>query len=188
MGNRLPGGCVFGERSKTKTVERKTHRQKQNAQCCRGEACPRPKWCEKCIGISTGKKTSFRYIKTFPAPLGDEGKPRPYNVSVFWFWAIEIPVHVGDLVVGLRRRYSPRKPGGRLPTLRLPKRIGKCSPTRLGVPSKLVRLPNTLRRAGRPRSSPFPLRGKLSATPTLGGLVYQCFSCSIYEILYFRRS
>jgi hypothetical protein len=28
----------------------------------------------------------------------------------------------------------------------------------------------------------------LSATPTLGGLVYQCFSCSIYEILYFRRS
>ncbi|MDR1925783.1 MAG: hypothetical protein LBQ66_15560, partial [Planctomycetaceae bacterium] len=49
----------------------------------------------------------------FSAPLGDEGKPRPYNVNVFWFWAIEIPVHFGDPVVGLCRRYSPRKPGGR---------------------------------------------------------------------------
>jgi hypothetical protein len=24
--------------------------------------------------------------------LWDEGKPRPYNVNVFWFWAIEIPI------------------------------------------------------------------------------------------------
>jgi hypothetical protein len=46
------------------------------------------------------------------------GKTRSYNANVFWFWAIEIPVRVGDPVVGLRRRYSPRKPGGRLPTLR----------------------------------------------------------------------
>jgi hypothetical protein len=51
-------------------------------------------------------------------PFGDEGKPRPYNVSVFWFGAIEIPMRFGDPVVGLRRRYSPRKPGGRLPALR----------------------------------------------------------------------
>ncbi|MDR1923576.1 MAG: hypothetical protein LBQ66_04295 [Planctomycetaceae bacterium] len=35
-----------------------------------------------------------------------------------------------------------------------PKRFGKCSTTRLGVPSKLVRFPNAQRRAGRPRSSP----------------------------------
>ncbi|MDR1924576.1 MAG: hypothetical protein LBQ66_09380, partial [Planctomycetaceae bacterium] len=47
---------------------------------------------------------------------------------------------------GLRRRYSPRKPGGRLPTLR--------SPTRLGVQFKLVWFYYTQRRAGRPRSSP----------------------------------
>ncbi|MDR1925602.1 MAG: hypothetical protein LBQ66_14610 [Planctomycetaceae bacterium] len=57
-----------------------------------------------------------------------------------------MPVRFGDPVVGLCRRYSPRKPGGRLPTLRLP--------TRLGVPSKLVWFPNAQRRAGRPRSSP----------------------------------
>ncbi|MDR1923720.1 MAG: hypothetical protein LBQ66_05030 [Planctomycetaceae bacterium] len=25
-------------------------------------------------------------------PNWDEGKPRPYNVNVFWFWAIEIPM------------------------------------------------------------------------------------------------
>jgi hypothetical protein len=55
--------------------------------------------------------------------LWDEGKPRPYNISVFWFWAIEIPVCVGDPVVGERRRYSPRKPGGQLPTLRLQMRV-----------------------------------------------------------------
>ncbi|MDR1925432.1 MAG: hypothetical protein LBQ66_13760, partial [Planctomycetaceae bacterium] len=39
--------------------------------------------------------------------FGDEGKPRPYNTNVFWFWAIEIPVRVGDPVVGLRRRNRP---------------------------------------------------------------------------------
>ncbi|MDR1924972.1 MAG: hypothetical protein LBQ66_11430 [Planctomycetaceae bacterium] len=38
------------------------------------------------------------------APLGDEGKPRPYNASVFWFGAIKFPVRFGDPVVGLRRR------------------------------------------------------------------------------------
>ncbi|MDR1924977.1 MAG: hypothetical protein LBQ66_11455 [Planctomycetaceae bacterium] len=43
------------------------------------------------------------YQKFFRS-FGDEGKPRPYNVSVFWFWAIEIPMRVGDPVVGLRRR------------------------------------------------------------------------------------
>ncbi|MDR1923161.1 MAG: hypothetical protein LBQ66_02210 [Planctomycetaceae bacterium] len=53
----------------------------------------------------------------------------------------------------MRRRYSPRKPGGRLPTLRLP--------TRFGVPFKLVRSYYAQRRAGRPRSSPSPLRGEL---------------------------
>ncbi|MDR1924209.1 MAG: hypothetical protein LBQ66_07535, partial [Planctomycetaceae bacterium] len=37
--------------------------------------------------------------------------------------------------------------------------VGKCFPTRLGVSSKLVRFPNAQRRAGRPRSSPSPLRG-----------------------------
>ncbi|MDR1923648.1 MAG: hypothetical protein LBQ66_04665 [Planctomycetaceae bacterium] len=40
-----------------------------------------------------------------------------------------------------------------------PIRLGKCSPVRIGVPSKLVRLPNAQRRAGHPRSSPPPLRG-----------------------------
>ncbi|MDR1923881.1 MAG: hypothetical protein LBQ66_05870, partial [Planctomycetaceae bacterium] len=49
------------------------------------------------------KKTHFGISKRF-TPLRDEGKPRPYNVSVFWFWAIEIPVRFGDPVVGLRRR------------------------------------------------------------------------------------
>ncbi|MDR1925051.1 MAG: hypothetical protein LBQ66_11830 [Planctomycetaceae bacterium] len=75
----------------------------------------------------------------------------PYNANVFWFWAIEILVRVGDPVVGLRRRYSPRKPGGRLPTLHLP--------IRFGTPFKLLWCYYTQRRAGRPRSSPFPLRG-----------------------------
>ncbi|MDR1923227.1 MAG: hypothetical protein LBQ66_02540 [Planctomycetaceae bacterium] len=56
------------------------------------------------------------------------------------------PVHLGDPVVGLRRRYSPRKPGGRLPTLH--------SPTPLGVPFKLFWCYYTLRQAGRTRSSP----------------------------------
>ncbi|MDR1925146.1 MAG: hypothetical protein LBQ66_12310 [Planctomycetaceae bacterium] len=49
------------------------------------------------------------------------------------------------------RRYSPRKPGGRLATLRLPNRFG--------VQFKLVRFYDAQRRAGRPRSSPSPLRG-----------------------------
>ncbi|MDR1924862.1 MAG: hypothetical protein LBQ66_10855 [Planctomycetaceae bacterium] len=57
-----------------------------------------------------------------------------------------MPMRVGDPVVGLRRRYSPRKPGSRLPTLRLP--------TRFGVQFKLVRFYYAQRRAGRPRSSP----------------------------------
>jgi hypothetical protein len=55
-------------------------------------------------------------------------------------------VRVGDPVVGLRRRYSPRKPGGRLPTLRLP--------TRFGVQFQLFWCYYAQRRAGRPRSSP----------------------------------
>ncbi|MDR1923129.1 MAG: hypothetical protein LBQ66_02050, partial [Planctomycetaceae bacterium] len=58
--------------------------------------------------------------QNFFRSFGDEGKPRPYNINVFWFLAIEIPVRFGDPVVGLRRRYSPRKPGSRLPTLRSP--------------------------------------------------------------------
>ncbi|MDR1925551.1 MAG: hypothetical protein LBQ66_14355 [Planctomycetaceae bacterium] len=57
-----------------------------------------------------------------------------------------LPVRVGDPVVGLRRRYSPRKPGGRLSTLRLP--------TRFGVQFKLFWCYYAQRRAGRPRSSP----------------------------------
>jgi hypothetical protein len=57
-----------------------------------------------------------------------------------------LPMCVGDPVVGLRRRYSIRKPGGRLSTLRLP--------TRLGVPFKLFWFYYTQRRAGCPRSSP----------------------------------
>ncbi|MDR1923906.1 MAG: hypothetical protein LBQ66_05995 [Planctomycetaceae bacterium] len=56
------------------------------------------------------KKPHFGISKRF-TPLRDEGKPRPYNANVFWFGAIEIPVRVGDPVVGLCRRYSPRKPG-----------------------------------------------------------------------------
>ncbi|MDR1922997.1 MAG: hypothetical protein LBQ66_01385, partial [Planctomycetaceae bacterium] len=46
----------------------------------------------------------------------------------------------------VRRRYSPRKLGGRLPTLRLP--------TRFGVQFKLFWCYYAQRRAGRPRSSP----------------------------------
>jgi hypothetical protein len=33
-------------------------------------------------------------------------------------YVLVLPMRFGDPVVGLRRRYSPRKPGGRLPTLR----------------------------------------------------------------------
>ncbi|MDR1924973.1 MAG: hypothetical protein LBQ66_11435 [Planctomycetaceae bacterium] len=44
------------------------------------------------------------------------------------------------------RSPKTQPPSSRLPTLR--------SPTRLGVPSKLIRFPNALRRAGCPRSSP----------------------------------
>ncbi|MDR1924051.1 MAG: hypothetical protein LBQ66_06725 [Planctomycetaceae bacterium] len=101
VGNRPLGGYVFGERSKTKTVGRNTHRQNQNAQ-------------------NVGR---VNFVDAFSAPF-----------------------------VGLRRRYSPRKPGGRLPTLHLP--------TRFGVQFKLVRFYYAQRRAGRPRSSPSPLRGK----------------------------
>jgi hypothetical protein len=43
-------------------------------------------------------------ISTHFTHLWDEGKPRPYNVNVFWFWAIEMPVRAGDPVVGCRRR------------------------------------------------------------------------------------
>ncbi|MDR1924869.1 MAG: hypothetical protein LBQ66_10890 [Planctomycetaceae bacterium] len=58
-------------------------------------------------------------------------------------------------------RLAPTQPpGSRLPTLRLP--------TRLGVPSKLVRFYNAQRRAGRPRSSPFPLRGNFFSLPRSG--------------------
>ncbi|MDR1923732.1 MAG: hypothetical protein LBQ66_05090 [Planctomycetaceae bacterium] len=75
--------------------------------------------------------------------MGDAGKPRPYNVSVFWFWAIEIPVRNPPP----QSASAPTQPpGSRLPTLRLP--------TCFGVPTKLIRLPNALGRAGRPRSSP----------------------------------
>jgi hypothetical protein len=70
-----------------------------------------------------------------------------------------------------RKRYSPRKPGGRLPTLRFP--------TRLGVPSKLVRFPNAQRRAGRPRSSPSPLRGNCRLPPTLVVWYIDTFSAPI---------
>ncbi|MDR1925217.1 MAG: hypothetical protein LBQ66_12675, partial [Planctomycetaceae bacterium] len=80
-------------------------------------------------------------------------KPIRHTFWAFWFWAIEIPVHFGDPVVGLCRRYSPRKPGGRLPTLRLP--------TRFGVQFKLVRFYYAQRRAGRPRSSPRRFAAKL---------------------------
>jgi hypothetical protein len=62
-------------------------------------------------------------------------------------WGVLVlPMRFGNPVVGLRRRYSPRKPGGRLPTLRLPNRFG--------VQFKLVRFYDAQRRAGRPRSSP----------------------------------
>ncbi|MDR1924655.1 MAG: hypothetical protein LBQ66_09785 [Planctomycetaceae bacterium] len=71
-----------------------------------------------------------------------------------------MPMCLADPVVGLRRRYSPRKPGGRLPTLRLP--------TRLGVQFQLVQFYYTQRRAGRPRSSPSPLRGKEKNFPRSG--------------------
>ncbi|MDR1923026.1 MAG: hypothetical protein LBQ66_01530 [Planctomycetaceae bacterium] len=67
-------------------------------------------------------------------------------------WGVLVlPMRFGDPVVGLRRRYSPKKPDGRLPTLRLPNRFG--------VQFKLVRFYYAQRRAGRPRSSPSPLRG-----------------------------
>ncbi|MDR1923624.1 MAG: hypothetical protein LBQ66_04545 [Planctomycetaceae bacterium] len=75
-------------------------------------------------------------------------------------WCVLVlSVRVGDPVVCLRRRYSPKKPGGRLPTLHLP--------TRFGVQFKLVRCYYAQRRAGRPRSSPSPLRGNCQLSPTL---------------------
>ncbi|MDR1923027.1 MAG: hypothetical protein LBQ66_01535, partial [Planctomycetaceae bacterium] len=54
-------------------------------------------------------------------------------------------------VFGLLRSPKTQPPSGRLPTLR--------SPTRFGVQFKLFWFYYALRRAGRPRSSPSPLRG-----------------------------
>ncbi|MDR1925865.1 MAG: hypothetical protein LBQ66_15975 [Planctomycetaceae bacterium] len=84
---------------------------------------------------------------------------------------LTLPVRVGDPVVGLRRRYSPRKPGGRLPTLR--------SPIRFGVQFKLVWFYYAQRRAGCLRSSPFPLRGKFFSLPGSGNFfMCVCFIVS----------
>ncbi|MDR1923959.1 MAG: hypothetical protein LBQ66_06260 [Planctomycetaceae bacterium] len=60
--------------------------------------------------------------------------------------AIQLSASDNDLL-------ATQPPGGRLPTLRLP--------TRLGVQFKLVRFYYAQRRAGCPRSSPSPLRGEL---------------------------
>jgi hypothetical protein len=57
------------------------------------------------------------------------------------------------------RLTKTKPPSGRLPTLHLP--------THLGVQFKLVWFYYTQRRAGRPRSSPSPLRGNCRLSPTL---------------------
>jgi hypothetical protein len=51
--------------------------------------------------------------------------------------------------------------GNRISLVGTPRRVGEHLPTRFGVPFKLVRFYYTQRRAGRPRSSPSPLRGEL---------------------------
>ncbi|MDR1926040.1 MAG: hypothetical protein LBQ66_16855 [Planctomycetaceae bacterium] len=96
VGNRPLGGCVFGERSKPKTVgaehvSAKPKRPKRRAV-----------WFCRCVSRSSCRLAPTLFTKKawqsvahltvavrFP-PHWDEGKPRPYNVSVFWFWAIEI--------------------------------------------------------------------------------------------------
>jgi hypothetical protein len=65
-----------------------------------------PNGARNVLEFLLAKKPHFGISKRF-TPLRDEGKPRPYNVSVFWFWAIEIPMRVGDPVVGLCRRNRP---------------------------------------------------------------------------------
>ncbi|MDR1923638.1 MAG: hypothetical protein LBQ66_04615 [Planctomycetaceae bacterium] len=64
---------------------------------------------------------------------------------------------------GLERRHPARLSalGNRTSLEGTPRRVGGYLPTRLGVQFKLVRFYYALRRAGRPRSSPLPLRGEL---------------------------
>ncbi|MDR1923443.1 MAG: hypothetical protein LBQ66_03620 [Planctomycetaceae bacterium] len=57
------------------------------------------------------------------------------------------------LAIPLSASTPTQPPGSRLPTLHLPNRFG--------VQFKLVRFYYAQRRAGRPRSSPLPLRGGL---------------------------
>ncbi|MDR1924913.1 MAG: hypothetical protein LBQ66_11120 [Planctomycetaceae bacterium] len=106
------------------------------------------------------QKNSFQYIKAFHASSG-RGQASPLQRQRF-------------LVLGDRnsdafwrsscRLVPTQPPGGRLPTLR--------SPTRFGVQFKLVRFYYAQRRAGRPRSSPFPLRGIFFSLPRSGELMW----------------
>ncbi|MDR1925174.1 MAG: hypothetical protein LBQ66_12455 [Planctomycetaceae bacterium] len=78
-------------------------------------------------------------------------------------------------------RLAPTQPpGSRLPTLHLPNRFG--------VQFKLVRFYYAQRRAGRPRSSPFPLRGIFSsAAPRRGNFFNMCcVSCFLGSLDFFR--
>ncbi|MDR1924854.1 MAG: hypothetical protein LBQ66_10815 [Planctomycetaceae bacterium] len=77
-------------------------------------------------------------------------KTHRQNQHTLRFGRFGEPTRFGDPLFSAcsarRKRYSPRKPGGRLPTLRLP--------IRFGVQFKLFWFYYTQRRAGHPRSSP----------------------------------
>jgi hypothetical protein len=89
-----------------------------------------------------------------------------------------LPMRFGDPVVGLSRRYSPRKPGGRLPTLR--------SPTHLGVPFKLFWCYYAQRRAGCLRSGPSSLRGCfIYIIGVFSGFVVGGFGFFAYSLYFF---
>jgi hypothetical protein len=81
----------------------------------------------------------------------------------------------GDPVVGLRRRYSPRKPGGQLPTLRLPYNVFRPHCFRLAPLAE-----NTTARQSVGYLT-------LSATPTDDGLEYQHDSRTIASVASYHR-
>jgi hypothetical protein len=143
VGNRLPGGCVFGERSKTKTEgaehasvkpKRPKHRADWFCRCVLAiqlSACA-DATARRSVAHHTFTNTSWRSVQTFLVLLHTEAGGTP---------AFQ-PAPLRGYC-----RLAPTQPsGGRLPTIRLP--------TRLGVQFKLFWFYYAQRRAGRPRSSP----------------------------------
>jgi hypothetical protein len=170
VGNRPQGGYVFGERSKPKTVGQKTYWYTKLPKrlafwFCRyvlaiqlsacadaihqeslAVGCP-PYVCQPVLMFSSNLFGSI-------AHRGGRDARVPIR---FRFAAIVGCADIGVLVLLVRvplplsASTPTQPPGSRLPTLRLP--------TRFGIQFKLFWFYHAQRRAGRPRSSPFPLRG-----------------------------